>query len=59
MKEEKYLITYIEDGEEKTIERTETEEELHERIKCYRRNNYKIKKVIKEVVTINYVEVKF
>jgi hypothetical protein len=59
MKEEKYIITYIQDGEEKTIERIETEEEMHERIKCYKRNNIKIKMVVKEVVTVSYVEVKW
>lgn len=59
MKENKYLITYVKDGEEVTIERTETEEELKERIKCYRRNNYKIKNVIMEVVTVSYVSVNY
>lgn len=57
--ENKYIITYIKDGEEITIERTETEQEMHERIACYRRHNYKIKSVLKEVITVSYVEVKY
>lgn len=58
-KEEKYIITLFIDGEEKTIERTETYEELKERIKCYRRNNIKIKYVVKEVVVVHRVSVPY
>lgn len=60
MKEEKYVITYLDEkGDLQTIERTETEEELRERIKCYRRHNYKVKSVVKEIVTISYARVDY
>ena len=60
MKENKYVITYIdENGDLTTIERTETEEELKQRIKYYRQHNYKIKSVVKEVITTSYVAVNY
>ncbi len=60
MEKSKYIITYINAiGELMTIERTLTEEEFKERIKRYRQINFKIKSVVKEVITISYVEVKY
>lgn len=56
---EKYIYTIIENGEIKFIERIETEEEMQERVKCYRRNNIKVKKVVKEVVQVMYIDVKY
>lgn len=53
----KYLITIIKDGEEEIIERIETEEEMHKRVKCYRRNNIKVKKVVVENIVVTYTEV--
>lgn len=53
------MITYIKDGEEITIEREETEEELKERIKFYRQHNYKIKKVVKKCVTVCWIDVNY
>lgn len=60
MKEEKYIITYINAvGELMTIERTETDEELRARIKNYRQNNFKIISIFKEVITKSYAEVNY
>lgn len=57
--ENKYIITYINAvGEKMTIERKETEEELQERLQFYRDHNFEIIKVLKEVITITYEEVK-
>ena len=55
----KYIITYINKvGEKMTIERTLTEDELQERLNNYKNNNMKVLKVLKEVITITYEEVK-
>ena len=55
----KYIITYINKiGEKMTIERTYTKEELQERLNNYKNNNMKVLKVLKEVITITYEEVK-
>lgn len=55
MKEQKYLITYIDDkGKCKTIERKETEEELKERIQFYIYKGFEIVAINKEVVTIEF-----
>lgn len=60
MKEEKYIITYVNAvGELMTIQRTETEKELKERIDNYKKNNFKIIKILKEVITTSYVEVEY
>lgn len=63
MKEYKFCITYIDDkGKCKTIERTETMDELKERLKFYKEHDFQIMAVIKEVITysnefINWKEV--
>lgn len=55
----KYIITYINMiGKKMTIERTCTKEELQERLNSYKNNNMKVLKVLKEVITITYEEVK-
>jgi hypothetical protein len=60
MEKNKYLITYIDDkGELTTYDTFETEEELKKRISCYKRNNFKIKKVVKEVVQTTWVEIAY
>ena len=54
--ENEYIITYIENGEEKTITRIETEEELKERIATYIMKDIIIKRILKKVVIIRYIE---
>lgn len=53
MKEQNYIITYIDDERKwHTIERKETEEELKERIQFYIYKGFEIVAIDKEVVTI-------
>lgn len=59
MEKNKYFITFKENGEEKTIERIETEKELKERIKAYKQHNIKIIKVLKECIITCYIELNF
>lgn len=54
-----YMITYKEDGEEKTIDSYETEESLKKRIHCYRKANCKIISVVKKVITTTWINVKY
>ena len=55
----KYIITYINMiGKKMTIERTYTKEELQEELNNYKNHNMKVLKVLKEVITITYEEVK-
>lgn len=56
-KEEKYIITYVINGKEETIERVETHKELKDRIECYKRNNMEIKSIIKEVVIVQHIQI--
>lgn len=57
--ENKYCYTIVEDGEIKYVDRVETEEEMHNRVKCYRQNNIKVKKVVKECSTTMWIDVQF
>ena len=57
--ESKYIYTIVEDGETKWVDRVETEEEMHKRVKCYRQNNIKVKNVVKECTTSMLIDVKF
>lgn len=57
--ENKYIYTIVEDGETKWVDRIETREEMLERVKCYRKNNIKVKKVVKEVVNSMLIDVEF
>ena len=58
-KEKHYIITYIQNNEAKTIERTETEEELKERIKTYKKNNIEIIEILEKIISIDYKTIKF
>lgn len=55
----KYIYTIVEDGETKWVDRVETEQEMHNRVKCYRQNNIKVEKVVKECTTSILLDVKF
>lgn len=59
MLKEHFIITYREDGEIVELETYETEEEMHKRIKCYRQHNIKIIKVLKKVIQVHLVEMKW
>lgn len=55
-----YIITMILNNNE-VIERTtyDTEEELKERIDCYKKNNIKIIKIVKECIQKIYINIEF
>lgn len=54
--ENEYVITYEKNGKEEAVTRIETEKDLKDRISYYKEHNIKIKRILKKVVIIRYIE---
>lgn len=53
-----FIIMYVENGKEETIETFETIQTLKERLKCYKENNIEIVNVEEKIVVTQLINMK-